>query len=102
MSDSAHRILVTGANGQVGWELMRRADKFGVTALGTDSKTLDITDSRAVAAMIQPGAYDVVVNAAAYPAVAKAESEPEKAYAVNRASAAHLPAACARAANPQI
>src|SRR3569623_444543 len=102
MSDSAHRILVTGANGQVGWELMRRADKFGVTALGTDSKTLDITDSRAVAAMIQPGAFDVVVNAAAYTAVDKAESEPEKAYAVNRDGAAYLAQACAKAGNPLI
>ena len=102
MSDSAHRILVTGANGQVGWELMRRADKFGVTALGTDSKTLDITDSRAVAAMIQPGAFDVVVNAAAYTAVDKAESEPEKAYAVNRDGAAYLAQACAKAGIPLI
>jgi len=102
MSDSAPRILVTGANGQVGWELMRRADKFGVTALGTDSKTLDITDPHAVAAMIQPGAFDVVVNAAAYTAVDKAESEPEKAYAVNRDGAAYLAQACAKAGIPLI
>src|SRR3569833_2819031 len=102
MADSAPRILVTGANGQVGWELMRRADKFGVTALGTDSKTLDITDPHAVAAMIQPGAFDVVVNAAAYTAVDKAESEPEKAYAVNRDGAAYLAQACAKAGIPLI
>src|SRR3569833_3547154 len=100
MADSAPRILVTGANGQVGWELMRRADKFGVTALGTDSKTLDITDPHAVAAMIHPGAFDVVVSAAAYTAVDKAESEPEKAYAVFRDGAAHLVVACARADIP--
>lgn len=102
MSASSPRILVTGANGQVGWELMRRADKFGVTALGTNSKALDITDPHAVAAMIQSGAFDVVVNAAAYTAVDKAESEPEKAYAVNRDGAAYLAAACARVNIPLI
>src|SRR3569623_234261 len=102
MSDSAPRILVTGANGQVGWELMRRADKFGVTAVGTERAELDITDAQAVDAVIRPDAFDVVVNAAAYTAVDKAESEPDKAYAVNRDCAAHLASACARANTPLI
>src|SRR3569623_970188 len=102
MSDSAPRILVTGANGQVGWELMRRADKFGVTAVGTERAELDITDAQAVDAVIRPDAFDVVVNAAAYTAVDKAELEPDKAYAVNRDGAAHLASACARANTPLI
>src|SRR3569623_2403721 len=102
MSDSAPRILVTGANGQVGWELMRRADKFGVTAVGTERAELDITDAQAVDAVIRPDEFDVVVNAAAYTAVDKAELEPDKAYAVNRDGAAHLASACARANTPLI
>ena len=102
MSAEHPKILVTGANGQVGWELMRRAEKFGVTAVGTERAELDITDVSAVDAVITPGAFDVVVNAAAYTAVDKAESEPDKAYAVNRDGAAHLAAACARADIPLI
>src|SRR3569833_503775 len=102
MSAEHPKILVTGANGQVGWELMRRAEKFGVTAVGTERAELDITDVSAVAAVITPGAFDVEVNAAAYTAVDKAESEPDKAYAVNRVGAAHLAAACARADFPLI
>lgn len=102
MSAAQPKILVTGANGQVGWELMRRAEKFGVIAVGTERAELDITDVSAVDAVITPGAFDVVVNAAAYTAVDKAESEPDKAYAVNRDGAAHLAAACARANIPLI
>lgn len=102
MSAAQPKILVTGANGQVGWELMRRAEKFGVTAVGTERAELDITDVSAVDAVIIPGAFDVVVNAAAYTAVDKAESEPDKAYAVNRDGPAHLAAACARANIPLI
>src|SRR3569832_2773305 len=102
MSAEHPKILVTGANGQVGWELMRRAEKFGVTAVGTERAELDITDVSAVDAVITPGAFDEVVNAAAYTAVDKAESEPDKAYAVNRDGAAYLAQACAKAGIPLI
>lgn len=102
MSNSQLKILVTGANGQVGWELMRRAERFGVTAIGMTSTELDITDAQAVAAQVQKGAFDVVVNAAAYTAVDKAESEPEKAYAVNRDGPDNLARACAEADIPLI
>lgn len=96
------KMWVTGANGQVGWEFMRRAEKFGVAAVGTERAELDITDERAVSARIEKGGFDVVVNAAAYTAVDKAESEPDRAYAVNRDGPAHLAAACARANIPLI
>jgi len=102
MSAPQPKILVTGANGQVGWELMRRAEKFGVIAVGTERAELDITNASAIDAVIKPEAFDVVVNAAAYTAVDKAESEPDKAYAVNRDGPAHLAAACARANIPLI
>lgn len=96
------RIWVTGAHGQVGWELVRRAEQFGVSAAGTSSAELDITDAATVAATLQPGAFDAVVNAAAYTAVDKAESESQKAYAVNRDGVANLARACARAGVPLI
>lgn len=102
MTDSSSRILVTGANGQLGSELLRRASRCDVAAEGLSSKQLDITDARAVReAVLQSGAA-VVVNAAAYTAVDKAESEAARAFAVNRDGTAILAAVCSEADIPFI
>ena len=90
------RILVIGARGQVGWELTRRAPAFGHEALAWDVAELDITDAAAVDRALAASNAEVVINAAAYTAVDKAEQEPELAFAVNRDGPAHLAAACAR------
>jgi len=76
------RILLTGKNGQVGWELQRTLAPLGeVIALGSAEMNLaDPQLIRQTLAEIQP---DVIVNPAAYTAVDKAESEPELAMAVN-------------------
>ncbi|SOZ55450.1 TDP-rhamnose synthetase, NAD(P)-binding [Cupriavidus taiwanensis] len=75
-------FLVTGSNGQVGFELRRSLAPLGkVVAL--DRSSCDLTrpdDIRRVVREFQP---DVIVNPAAYTAVDKAESEPELAYAIN-------------------
>lgn len=89
-------IIVTGAQGQVGWELTRRALGLGHTVLAWDQAELDITDAVAVDRALNASDADVVINAAAYTAVDKAEQEPELAFAVNRDGPAHLAAACAR------
>lgn len=87
-------ILITGANGQVGRELVARLqDRATILAAGRD--TLDITDPAAVertAAAFRP---HVIINAAAYTAVDKAESDPAAAYAVNRDAVRHLARAAA-------
>ncbi|QXN90420.1 dTDP-4-dehydrorhamnose reductase [Nocardia iowensis] len=83
------RLVVTGAGGQLGRELIRLAP--GARALG--HRDLDITDKAAVAAVLEPG--DVVINCAAYTAVDRAESEPEAAFAGNETGPAVLAAACA-------
>ena len=76
------RILVTGALGQVGWELQRSLAGLGViTAI--DLPDLDLLDANAVRAYIRNLRPDVLVNPAAYTAVDKAESQPELAMAVN-------------------
>lgn len=56
---------------------------------------LDITDRAMVNTVLRMGKYDVAVNAAAYTAVDKAESEPSRAHAVNRDGPAYLASACA-------
>lgn len=76
------KILITGANGQLGRELQRIVpSEWGVTAI--DTVDCDITDSAAVATLIEGLRPDVVVNCAAYTAVDQAETERETADAVN-------------------
>ncbi|MCB2106682.1 MAG: dTDP-4-dehydrorhamnose reductase [Rhodobacteraceae bacterium] len=88
-------ILLTGANGQVGWEVERRAATHGVKVRALARNELDISDRAAVKHTIAEHAPKVVINAAAYTAVDKAESEKDLAFAVNRDGAAHVAEACA-------
>ena len=81
------KIFVAGARGQLGRSLVARAP---VTAVDIDE--LDITDAAAVERAVR--GFDVVINAAAYTGVDKAESERDKAYAVNRDGAGNLARAC--------
>ncbi|MFO7640815.1 MAG: dTDP-4-dehydrorhamnose reductase [Candidatus Competibacteraceae bacterium] len=94
------RIIVIGAQGQVGWELTRRAAVLGHAVLAWDQAELDITDAAAVDRALDASGAAVAINAAAYTAVDKAEQEPELAFAVNRDGPAHLAAACARSSIP--
>ena len=74
-----NKILVTGANGQLGTELK----KLIPDAIFTDADTLDITDLEAVKTFVKDNQIDVIVNCAAYTAVDKAEDEPELAKKIN-------------------
>ncbi|AJP74797.1 dTDP-4-dehydrorhamnose reductase [Sphingomonas hengshuiensis] len=94
------QILVTGANGQLGTELARLAwpDGFEVVALGRDA--LDLSDPAALAAKVAEHPWAAVINAAAYTAVDKAESDQVAAWTVNALAPAALAAACAAAGVP--
>ncbi len=76
------KILLLGANGQVGWELQRSLATVGnLHAADRSQADLEQPDRlRALVAQVQP---DVIVNAAAHTAVDKAESEPDRAQAIN-------------------
>lgn len=76
------RVLVTGAAGQVGAEVARLlAGRAEVVA--HDRATLDLARPGQIAARVREARPDAIVNAAAYTAVDRAESEPEAAHAVN-------------------
>jgi dTDP-4-dehydrorhamnose reductase len=76
------RILLTGRHGQVGWDLQRALPALG-EVIATDRTALDLADPDAIRRVIRQAKPDVIVNAAAYTAVDKAESEPELATQVN-------------------
>lgn len=82
MTPQRKRILLTGKNGQVGWELRRTLATLGeIEAFG--SAELDLADGAALREAVRRIRPDIIVNAAAYTAVDKAESEAAQAHAVN-------------------
>lgn len=86
---NSRRVLITGADGQVGMALQKAAPP-DTRLLALNRAALDITNGRAVHDVIQRFQPDWIVNAAAYTAVDKAESEPEHAFAINRDGVMHL------------
>ena len=86
------RVFLTGAAGQVGkcFQSLVNKNYPNVTLLATDRNQLDITDESAVEAIIAVFKPDVIINAAAYTAVDRAESERQLAFAVNAQAVGHL------------
>ncbi|MBB1474365.1 dTDP-4-dehydrorhamnose reductase [Shewanella sp. SG41-3] len=79
------RILVTGKNGQIGMCLVEQLSTMpDVTLLALDRDQLDITDPININKVVAEFIPNIIINAAAYTAVDKAEQECELAYAVNR------------------
>lgn len=76
------RILLTGQNGQVGFELLRSLAPLG-EVIGVDRRTLDLSDPDAIRRLVREIQPSVIVNPAAYTAVDRAETDKETAYAVN-------------------
>ena len=91
------KVLITGHRGQLGTELMHGAQRRGLEAVGASRAEFDITRMESVERLLyRAGPLAAVINAAAYTAVDRAESEADLAYAVNRDGAGNLARACAR------
>ena len=83
------KILLFGKNGQLGWELQRSLAPLGeLLALSTNSTNYcgDFTNLEGIRKTVADFSPDIIVNAAAYTAVDKAETEPELAHLVNAAA----------------
>jgi dTDP-4-dehydrorhamnose reductase len=97
------RVLITGHRGQLGTDLLHCAQNRGIEAVGAGRSECDITRMESIERFFtHAGPFDAVINAAAYTAVDRAESEVHNAYAVNRDGAGHLARACAGEGTPLI
>ncbi len=76
------KILLTGKNGQVGWELHRTLAPLG-QIVPIDVEELDLSSAASIREIVRSTKPDIIVNPAAYTAVDKAEAEPERAMAIN-------------------
>jgi dTDP-4-dehydrorhamnose reductase len=90
------KILITGANGQLGLALIKAFSFNAPTfrATGLTRADLDISDETAVRSVIAGHKPDVLMNCAAYTAVDRAEAERDRAFAINERGAANLAKAC--------
>jgi dTDP-4-dehydrorhamnose reductase len=89
-------VLVTGASGLLGWSLLRELAPAGYRLLTPDLDRFDLLAPEAVEAYILAERPDVIIHAAAYTAVDRAESEPELALAVNGRGTGAVATAAAR------
>lgn len=96
------RVLVFGAGGQVGAETIRCAGPLAVDATPVDRTMCDLAEPGAAARLIRASAPDAVINAAAYTAVDKAESERGLAQRINGDAPGEMAAACAETGAPLV
>ncbi len=90
------RVLVTGAGGQLGTDLVEACTRAGDEVFAVDRAQLDITDRSAVLAAVTSVRPDAVVNCAAWTAVDACEAEPARAFVANGMAVRWLAEGCAR------
>src|SRR5690554_2181593 len=93
------KVLVTGAKGQVGSELVKTVPN-NIAVIGLGAAQLDITEQSQLNELMNEHEPDLIINAAAYTAVDKAESDIEKAYNINLKGVENLALAANKANIP--
>ncbi len=83
------RVMIIGANGQLGFELIRTCPG-GITLFETDHPQIDICDKQNIKKWIKTTSPDIIINAAAYTDVDKAEKEKDKAFQINHMGVENL------------
>ncbi len=96
------KILITGSEGQLGWELSRLGREKKWDLLETDLPELDITDISSIEKSIYAFRPELIINAAAYTNVDQSESESELSFSINRDGPSNLAHACKKEAIPLI
>lgn len=88
------KVLVTGANGQLGTDLMNELAKRGLESVGVDVEEMDITDADACKKVISAAGVDAVIHCAAYTAVDAAEDNVELCRKINGEGTRNVAQAC--------
>ncbi len=91
------RVLVTGAKGQLGTDLMNELKKRGIEGIGVDVEEMDITDEAACRRVISQSKADAVIHCAAYTAVDAAEDNEELCRRINARGTRNVAQACTEA-----
>ena len=84
------KLLITGASGQLGTDLVLSARNSGHEVIAASHNDLDITDKSLVGRVVGEAKFDAIIHAAAWTAVDACESDPQKAMAVNRDGTANI------------
>ncbi|QSQ07949.1 dTDP-4-dehydrorhamnose reductase [Koleobacter methoxysyntrophicus] len=88
------RVLITGANGQLGYDVVERLKKLNIEHIGVNRENFDLTNEEQTKSFILNYRPDVVIHCAAYTAVDKAEDERDLCYAVNVLGTRYIAQAC--------
>lgn len=88
------KVLVTGAKGQLGTDLMNELEKRGIESIGVDVQEMDITDKEACMRVISESKADAVIHCAAYTAVDAAEDNVDLCQKINGEGTRNVALAC--------
>ena len=88
------KVLVTGARGQLGFDVVQELMRCGILAVGVDMEEMDITDADAVGLVVKDSGADAVIHCAAYTAVDAAQENASLCQRVNRDGTKNIAMAC--------
>jgi dTDP-4-dehydrorhamnose reductase len=94
--EAGMKILVIGASGQLGYDVVKQLEALGHTVIGTNSKDMDITKEETVNKYITDSCVDAVIHCAAYTAVDAAEDNEEICRRVNSKGTEYIAKICGK------